>query len=159
MTRTSLIAIALLIAAPATAQDSAPDTKPDTKPDTAAPAMMSATGALIRAEAVEDAQVYALGETYDATFWDSGEPFARIAAGWEELGEVEDLVLDASASVVGVTVDVGGFLGIGERAVLLPVADLRLVDLPDQSDFVIVTRMSRERIEAAEEVGPLVGDD
>ena len=75
------------------------------------------------------------------------------------IGEVEDVVLDSEAKVVGVTVDVGGFLGIGETTVLLPTDDLRLVQTPEDSGFYIVTRMSREQIEDAEEIENLLGDD
>jgi hypothetical protein len=46
----------------------------------------------------------------------------------EDLGEVEDLVIDVHASQVEHTVvNFGGFLGIGEKAVAVPWANLTLV--------------------------------
>ncbi len=157
MNRIILIA-AMLAAPPLYAQDSTPAA--DTPPAAEEPGMMGHTSAMLRADAVEDAIVYSLGETYDEAIWDSGEPFAQITGGWDEVGEVEDLIIDAEAKVVGVTVDVGGFLGIGESTVLLPVGDLRLVRLPDDDAFIVVTRMTREQIENAEEVDDdLLGDD
>ena len=116
--------------------------------------------AAVPAGAIEDARVYALAETYDATFWDSGEPFGAVTADWGDVGEVEDLLIDNSGAVVGVTVEVGGFLGIGERTVLVPLEEMRLIQRPDEDDeFYVVTRMSSEQLESAEEVENVIGDD
>lgn len=114
---------------------------------------------LIRAEAVEDAKVYSLSAGYDETFWDSGEPFGPVMTAWDEVGSVEDLVLDNAAQVVGVTVDVGGFLGIGESTVLIPLDEMRLVQMPENEGFFVVTRMSQDQLEEAGEIENLVGDD
>ena len=141
-----------------TASDTAPESAPESAP-ASEPAGMMHNAPLIAADALDDALIYSLGETYDQTIWDSGDPFGPIATGWNEIGEVEDVVLDSEAKVVGVTVDVGGFLGIGETTVLLPTDDLRLVQTPEGSGFYIVTRMSREQIEDAEEIENLLGDD
>lgn len=47
----------------------------------------------------------------------------------ESIGEVEDLLLDREGRVAGVIVEVGGFLGIGEKNVAIP---------SDALDFVLV---------------------
>ncbi|WP_425050396.1 PRC-barrel domain-containing protein [Psychromarinibacter sp. S121] len=172
MYRTTLIAMACLAAQPLMAQDdTATETPPpviedssdgDMASDTAPaeePAGMMHNAPLIAAGALDDAAIYSLGETYDQAIWDSGEPFGPITTGWNEIGDVEDVVLDSSAMVVGVTVDVGGFLGIGQTTVLLPTDDLRLVQTPEDGGFYIVTRMSREQIEDAEEIDTLLGED
>ena len=114
--------------------------------------------AAVPAGAIEDARVYALAETYDATFWDSGEPFGAVTGDWGEVGEVEDVLIDISGSVLGVTVEVGGFLGIGEKTVLIPLADMRLVQQPDDSDLYIVTRLSNEQLEELPEIETIYGD-
>lgn len=156
MKHAPLIATALFLAGvtPVSAQNDPASAPADAEMAAAGPA-----GALIRAEAVEDASVYSLGETYDETYWDSGEPFGPLATAWNEIGEVEDLILSNDAEVVGVTVDVGGFLGIGERTVLLPIGDIRLVQLPENEGFFIVTRMTEEQLEAADDVEGVIGDD
>ncbi|QOZ26048.1 PRC-barrel domain-containing protein [Bradyrhizobium sp. CCBAU 51753] len=38
----------------------------------------------------------------------------------EKIGDVSDVILDASGKVAGVVVGVGGFLGMGEHDVLMP---------------------------------------
>ncbi|KIQ68787.1 PRC-barrel domain-containing protein [Wenxinia marina] len=110
------------------------------------------TGPMVRAEDIEDARVYALADAYDANFWTSGEPFGAVSADWGEVGEVEDLIIDPAGSVVGVTVEVGGFLGIGEKNVLIPLSDLRLVQQPGEDEFYIVTRLSNEQLEELDDL-------
>lgn len=43
-----------------------------------------------------------------------------------EVGEIEDVVMGADNKVTAVLVDVGGFLGIGERRVAIPIDQLRI---------------------------------
>ena len=46
----------------------------------------------------------------------------------DKLGEVEGVLLDRNGRTQGVIVDVGGFLGVGERRVVLSWDDLRVAD-------------------------------
>lgn len=46
----------------------------------------------------------------------------------EEVGDVEEVLINASGEVVGITVEVGGFLGIGEKEVIVPLSDLNYVN-------------------------------
>ena len=134
------LGLALVIAAlPATAQE--------------AEAMQA-----VAADRIEEAPVYALAETYDATFWDSGEPFGAVTGDWGAVGEVEDLLIDISGTVMGITVEVGGFLGIGEKTVLIPLSDMRLVQQPGDDDFYIVTRLTSEQLEGLPDVEDLYDD-
>lgn len=149
MLRPALIA-SLLLATPLAAQEAvdveeAPEAVEVTPSDMPLPVM-------IRAEDIEEAVVYSLAESYDQNFWDSGDPFGPVAADWGEIGEVEDLIVDDAGQVVGVTVEVGGFLGLGEKTALIPLSDLRLVQRPEEEGFFIVTRLSNEQLEEAEDV-------
>jgi hypothetical protein len=45
-----------------------------------------------------------------------------------EIGEVEEVLIDASGQPVAIAVEVGGFLGIGERDVVLGLDQVQLVD-------------------------------
>jgi hypothetical protein len=51
----------------------------------------------------------------------------------DEIGEVEEVLVDAGGQPVAVTLEVGGFLGIGEREVVVGLDQLKLAD----DDFVI----------------------
>ena len=44
-----------------------------------------------------------------------------VNAADEEVGEIADLVMDPDQKLVGVVLSVGGFLGIGEKWVAVPV--------------------------------------
>jgi hypothetical protein len=63
-------------------------------------------------------------------------------AGGEEIGEVDDVLIDAAGQPVAVTLEVGGFLGVGDREVVLGLDQLKLMD----DDFV--TDADKATIEA-----------
>jgi sporulation protein YlmC with PRC-barrel domain len=63
----------------------------------------------------------------------------------EEIGEVEDVLVDASGQPVAVTADVGGFLGIGEREVVIGLDQLT------QAGDRLTVGMTKEQIEALPE--------
>ena len=48
----------------------------------------------------------------------------------ESLGEINEILLDPSGKVGGVVIGVGGFLGIGERDILVPMDKLKFVNEP-----------------------------
>lgn len=102
----------------------------------------------VTAEQIGDAAIVTLDAQYDEGIWDEGKPFNAILADLSEIGTVEDVVMDQSGQIVGLTTDVGGFLGIGENTVLLPLEDIRLVRTEeDDNELSIVTRLSRTQLE------------
>ena len=64
------------------------------------------------------------------------------SAGGEEIGEVEEVLTDAGGKPVAVSVEVGGFLDIGDRRVVLGLDQLRL------KDGALVTDADKATIEA-----------
>jgi PRC-barrel domain len=62
--------------------------------------------------------------------------------GGEEIGEVDEVLIDAAGQPVAVTLEVGGFLGVGDREVVLGLDQLKLLD--DQ----FVTDADKATIEA-----------
>ena len=46
----------------------------------------------------------------------------------DEVGEVEEVLVDASGQPVAIAVEVGGFLGIGERDVVFALDEVELMD-------------------------------
>ncbi|MFW6077215.1 MAG: PRC-barrel domain-containing protein, partial [Hyphomicrobiales bacterium] len=67
----------------------------------------------------------------------------------EEIGNVSDLIIDQDNQVRGVVVGVGGFLGIGEKRVALPVERLN-IQTTDPGEVEISTDMTREELEEKE---------
>jgi uncharacterized protein YrrD len=72
--------------------------------------------------------------------------YEEIGADWNRIGTIEDIVLNHSGQVVGIVAEVGGFLDIGDKHVLLEVNDLNLVPVDDVR-YTYVTRFSEEELE------------
>lgn len=118
----------------------------------AAPADPAATGAT----APVDAAGQAAGQAVDAAgqaVTDAGQAAAGAVdptAGREAIGDISDFVLDNSGQVKAVIIGVGGFLGIGEKAVAVDFAQLRWVADPN-GEQVLMMDTTREALEAAPE--------
>ena len=48
----------------------------------------------------------------------------------EKIGDIDEILLDASGKVASVVIGVGGFLGIGERNIMVDMTKLKFVDEP-----------------------------
>jgi sporulation protein YlmC with PRC-barrel domain len=48
----------------------------------------------------------------------------------EKLGDINEVLVDKSGKVTGVVIGVGGFLGIGEKLILVTMDKLKFVDEP-----------------------------
>ena len=62
--------------------------------------------------------------------------------GGEKIGEIDEVLMNAAGQPVAVSVEVGGFLGIGEREAVVMLYQLRL----DGQRFV--TNLTKAQIEA-----------
>ena len=76
--------------------------------------------------------------------------YADADSGWEDAGEINDVILSLSGDTEAVLVDFGGFLGIGEKTVAVDMT--RLVMVPDADspqDYFIVFQGGKADLEAA----------
>jgi hypothetical protein len=86
-------------------------------------------------------RVYAVDTDIDAS---QAYP-ADARKDWDDVGEVNDVVLDWDGSVKAVVLGVGGFLGIGEKDVAIEMASLRKVrETNDSNDWFLVVNSSKE---------------
>jgi hypothetical protein len=67
----------------------------------------------------------------------------------EEIGEIEDVVVDTSSQTKLAVIDVGGFLGIGEKSVAVSFDQLELSD-----DGRVRSDLTRETLESQPEYDP-----
>lgn len=104
---------------------------------------------MIRASALEGVDLYTIDASGE-TVWVDGETFTQISADWEKIGEVEDLILDEQANVIGAIAEVGGFLGLGETEVVLLPEETSLVVADGRMAFV--SALSKEALEQREKV-------
>lgn len=87
--------------------------------------------------------------------WTSTDTFIAGRDKWEDVGAINDIILSQDGAVQGVLLDIGGFLGIGARTVMIDIENLYFVAetaTPDDlGDFFVVAGMSREQLEALPE--------
>ncbi|MEX2642720.1 MAG: PRC-barrel domain-containing protein [Acetobacterales bacterium] len=65
-----------------------------------------------------------------------------VDASGEEIGEVDEVLGDSRGGMVAVTAEIGGFLGIGDKEVIVGLDQLEL-----QGDR-LMTRLTRDQLEA-----------
>ncbi|SIT08389.1 PRC-barrel domain-containing protein [Roseivivax lentus] len=71
---------------------------------------------------------------------------------WDDIGEIHEIVLTRSGGVDSVIVDVGGFLGMGEREVAIDMSQLQFLSDGEASDeYFIVVRSSEAGVADAPE--------
>lgn len=77
----------------------------------------------------------------------------KAGADWDDIGEVNNLIVSRDGSVRAVVVGVGGFLGIGEKNVALKMSELKFLKKAgdDADDYFIVVNSNKERLEKAPE--------
>ncbi|MGB3554627.1 MAG: PRC-barrel domain-containing protein [Jannaschia sp.] len=106
------------------------------------------------------------GETYLATTLigtrihvteDKIAPGVALAAGtvdeWDDIGEIGDLILGVDGTLQAVVLDVGGFLGVGEREIAVDWAALRPVYEEDNvQEYFLGLNLTREQLEQAPEL-------
>ena len=87
--------------------------------------------------------------------WTTGQPSAtewvdpmlqERPAEWQDIAKVNDIVLDDSGQVVGYIADIGGFLGIGAKKVLLGTDAIHLLSIGNDTFFV--TNYTKQELEA-----------
>ncbi len=93
--------------------------------------------------------------------WESGQTFTANRDRWENIGSIGDIVMTADGEIHGVLIDVGGFLGMGSRTVMVDLDHLYFVMDGDETsggwfsdtagDFFIVAAMTENELEGLAE--------
>ena len=112
---------------------------------------------LLRASALEGVDIFSVDVT-GTTTWSDGERYSEIDVDWEKIGEIEDLVLNGDGEIVGAIAEVGGFLGLGEKEVMIEPSEMSFVITEDR--IAVVSALGREALEQREETAEEIrGDD
>ncbi len=81
------------------------------------------------------------------------EAVNKPADNWDDIGEVNNLIVSREGTVKAVVVGVGGFLGIGEKNVALRMSELRFLKKAgdDADDYFVVIKSNKAQLENAPE--------
>ncbi|KEO57386.1 PRC-barrel domain-containing protein [Thioclava indica] len=80
----------------------------------------------------------------------TSEPIKAADQDWNDIGEVSDVVLGMDGNVDAVLVDVGGFLGMGEKTIAISMNSLRLIpDGDTQNAYFVVVKGNKSMLNDA----------
>lgn len=87
--------------------------------------------------------------------FDSWNADTRVNEGaeteWDDIGEINDVILGRDGQVKAVILGIGGFIGLGERDVAVTMDDIKMVqEQDDEDDFFIVVKTNKAMLEQAE---------
>lgn len=83
---------------------------------------------------------------------DATVEMTEAGEGWDDIGEISDLVIGQDGNLKAVLVDIGGFLGMGERTVAVSRDQLDVIrDGDSEDDYFIVFTADRAALEGAAE--------
>lgn len=105
---------------------------------------------LIRTRDITGGNIYTMNEADDEG-WDADMSYDAVGADWNDIGEIEDIILSRDGQMIGIVAEVGGFVDIGDKHVVIPVDDVSLVAVDDET-YSYVTRLSEEELEQLEGV-------
>ena len=94
-------------------------------------AMSEMKGDLIRSRDITGGEIYTMGEANDE--WNMDNEWDAVDSGWNEIGEIEDIVLSRNGKMVGIVAEVGGFLDVGDKHVMISVPDVNLLAVDHQT--------------------------
>lgn len=125
----------------------------------------SQTGSFSMYEAEQSGDIYASNfigmRVYSAEKdYDSLTAESRVEAGaeteWDDIGEVNDVILGPDGQVKAAILGVGGFIGLGEKDVAVNMDSLKLVaEKDDEDDFFIVVNTTKQQLTEAPEYSRL----
>ncbi|WP_158547499.1 PRC-barrel domain-containing protein [Rhodovulum sp. 12E13] len=110
---------------------------------------------MIRTSEIVGGDVYTVRDNeWTDEEWAELDMFDDIGDGWEDIGNITDVVLTPDGSRAGLVISHGGFLDIGDDTVLLTMDELRRVGSTEDvgGDYNYVTRLTQDEIEQMPEV-------
>lgn len=108
--------------------------------------MMNDDGDLIRSRDITGGTVYAATDA-ERENWLGWGSYDSVGENWRDIGEIEDLVLGKDGQMIGVVAEVGGFLDIADKHVMISLEDVSLVPADDE-EYALVTNKTEEELEA-----------
>ncbi|MEI4471916.1 PRC-barrel domain-containing protein [Frigidibacter sp. MR17.24] len=83
---------------------------------------------------------------------DASAEMTEANTDWDDVGEISDVLMSRDGQLEAILVDVGGFLGIGEKTVAISMDQLNLIpDGDDAGEYFVAFTASKEQLENAPE--------
>jgi sporulation protein YlmC with PRC-barrel domain len=122
---------------------------------TSFPALAQDTNRMFRAEA-DPMNIHAsefIGMRVYRSEGADADAYEGVQDDWDDIGEINDVILSRDGNVDAVLVDIGGFLGMGENQVAVDMSSIRFASdsatADDTSDFFLVLNAPRDVLETA----------
>ncbi|MBM2576987.1 PRC-barrel domain-containing protein [Jannaschia sp. Os4] len=115
----------------------------------AALALATPTATLADGHAMVLDATAAAGLAGERIYLTDGALDADAASDWEEVGEIDEIVLSPTGELEAVVAEVGGFLGLGERRVAIDPSRIAMLTGTD-GEALVVANGTRAELEAAE---------
>lgn len=112
---------------------------------------------LISADQITDGNVYRMDVTEGDTVWTDSASYTEVDANWNRVGDIEDVLFDRNGQIVGVLAEIGGFLDIGDRDVILPLENVRFAGSGGTIHYV--TNLTEDELNNLPEVDEDMWDD
>ena len=112
---------------------------------------------LISAEQITDGNVYRMDVTEGDTVWTDNASYTEVDANWNQVGKISDVLFDRDGRIVGVLAEIGGFLDIGDRDVILPLENVRFAG--NGGTIHYVTNLTEDELNNLTEVDEDMWDD
>lgn len=103
--------------------------------------MQGSTQADLRASNLIGKRVYTVEGGTDVTFANETE------TDWDDLGEISDVILSRDGSMEAILVDVGGFLGLGEKTVMVTMDSVTVLRSDNGDDVRIDMDTTEDALE------------
>jgi sporulation protein YlmC with PRC-barrel domain len=137
----------LLSPLPAQSTDNATTTEPTTEQTASTETTTEQTADTTTAEETDAAEVEAELQPIDQVLAGNVIGAQIVAANGEEIGEVDDVVISADGTAQGVVTEIGGFLGVDEKQVMISWSDLDPRQDAD-GDLVLQVKLDAAALEA-----------
>jgi uncharacterized protein YrrD len=99
---------------------------------------------MIRTRDITGGNVYSM---VDPEPWDASTMYDGVAETWNDIGEIEDIILDRNGQMTGVVAEIGGFLDIADKHVVVPIDNVRLVPSDDRTYAVLVNMTEQQLVD------------
>ncbi|MDD9728696.1 PRC-barrel domain-containing protein [Mameliella sp. AT18] len=104
----------------------------------------------VKASVIVGAPIYTLSAS-ESVDWDVNVSYDTVADEWTRIGSIDDFIVDENGEIMGLVAEVGGFLGVGDKFVMLPMDETKMI-MVSEADYAVVTPFTSDQLSEMERV-------